>query len=247
VSEPGALNYYPAFLDLRGRLAVVVGEGSVAERKARSLLRCGADVAVITEDPPLALVEAESNGLLTIERRPFTRGDLMGASVVLCVHEDDEVRRAVYADAEEHGCLVSVAGAPDMSNVSIPTVMRRGPLQIAISTSGAAPVLAKRIRADLRDVYGEEWAAYVTLLGELRVLLAERVPAGEKVHRGILEAVADSDVLDRIRAGQATSAEALLDEFVPAEAPEPADSVQFRDVEADAGVLDDPNGGSDVQ
>ena len=206
---------YPVFLDLRNRLAIVIGGGSVGERKARALLKHGADVAVITPDPTPGLIEAETDGLLTIERRAYERGDLTGAFVAICVEPADDVRRAVFAEAEERGCLVSAVDAPDSSNFSTPSVVRRGVLQIAISTAGLAPAIAKQIRARLQEEYGEEWAAYVSLLGELRGLLVQRMPTAD--HRAILESAAASDLLDRIRDGHAPDAEALFAEFVPVE------------------------------
>ncbi len=206
---------YPVFLDLRNRLAIVVGGGSAGERKARGLLKHGADVAVIAPDPTPGLIEAETDGLLTIERRAYERGDLAGAFVTICVEPADEVRRAVFAEAEERGCLVSILDAPDSSNFSTPSVVRRGALQIAISTAGLAPAVAKQIRARLQDEFGEEWAAYVSLLGELRGLLVQRMPTAD--HRAVLESLAASDLLDQIRDGHAPDAEALFEEYAPEE------------------------------
>lgn len=221
MADHPAFDPYPVFLDLRSRLVVVVGEGRQAERKARAMLRHGADVVAISSDPPITLVQAESEGLLSLERREFAPGDLAGAFAVFAVHASKDVQQAVYADALANGCLVNVAGAPELSNFGIPSVMRRGPLQIAVSTAGVAPVLAKRVREELKERYAEEWAAYVTLMGELRALLVERVPGEESERRAILEAVADSDVLERIRAGRAPDAEALIAEFVPEHAVAP--------------------------
>ncbi len=202
---------YPAFLDLRHRLVIVIGEGPVAERRARNMLRYGADVVVIGATPTPALIEAEAEGLLTLERRSYEPGDMTGAILVMCVEPDEAVRRAVFSEAEERGCLVSTTDVPDESNFSTPSVVRRGALQIAISTAGRVPEVARQVRGILKEQFGEEWADYVSLMADLRELVAERLP--EEDRAAVLDGVAASEVLERIRDGNAPDAEGLLREF----------------------------------
>ncbi len=201
---------FPAFLDLRKRLVVVIGEGAMAERKARGLLKYGADVVVIGANPTMPLVEAEADGLLTLERRPYAHGDLAGAFVVICLDSEEGVRRAVLAEADERGCLVSVPEEPDSSNFSTPSIVRRGSLQIAISTAGLAPEVARQVKTTLAEEFGEEWAEYVALMGQLRESLASSSPEERRL---VLNGVIASDVLERLRQGQALDAAALLEEF----------------------------------
>ena len=201
---------FPAFLDLRIRLVVVVGEGPAVERKARSLLKYGADVVVIGANPTMPLVEAEADGLLTLERRPYEHGDLAGAFVVVCLDSDEDVRRAVLAEADERGVLVSVPEEPDSSNFSTPSIVRRGSLQIAISTAGLAPEVARQVKTTLAEEFGKEWAEYVSLMAHLRESLASSSPEERRL---VLNGVIASDVLERLRQGQALDAAALLEEF----------------------------------
>ena len=201
---------FPAFLDLRKRLVVVVGEGPAVERKARSLLKYGADVVVIGTSPTMPLVEAEADGLLTLERRPYAHGDLAGAFMVICLDSDEDVRRAVLAEADERGCLVSVPDAPDSSNFSTPSTVRRGSLQIAISTAGQAPEVARQVKTTLAEEFGEEWAEYLSLVSQVRQSLSGSSPEERRV---VLGGVIASDVLERLRQGQAPDAAALLEEF----------------------------------
>lgn len=236
---------YPAFLDLRNRLALVVGEGPLAERKARGLLKYGADVVVIGPHPTPALIDAEADGLLTLERRAYERDDPAGAFLVICTDPDESVRHQVFSDADGHGCFVSVPEAPELSSFSSPSVVRRGALQIAISTAGRAPELAKHVRAGLKEEFGEEWDEYVKLTAELRESLAERFTADER--RTVLEAVAASDLSQRIRDGNVPDVESLIAEFAPAkEAPEEevADEAES-DVETDAGAGTEANAGTE--
>lgn len=206
--------YYPVFLDLRGRLAVVIGGGSVAERKAITLIRYGADVLVISPDVTPAIDALVAEGLIDHEQRGYVRGDLAGAFIVVCATDSTEVNRAVYQEAEGMGCLVNVVDVPELCNFIVPSIVQRGPLQIAISTAGAAPTVAKRLRKRLEHEFGPEWEPYMTLMAEVRRLVMERVPGGEPVRKPVFEAIADSDLLERLASGEEITAEDVFLEFV---------------------------------
>ncbi len=205
-------SYYPVFLDLTGRLAVVVGGGEVAERKARTLADYGADVVVIAPEATQTIRSMQIEGLVTIESREYVRGDLSGAAICVCATDSEEVNRAVWEEARGSGCLVNVVDVPELCDFIVPSIVRRGPLQIAISTGGAAPAVSKRLRRRLREDYGAEWGEYVSLLGEVRGLAFERI-ADEAERKSLFERIADSDVLDRLRAGEVLSAESVYQEF----------------------------------
>ena len=202
------------FLNLAGRGVVIVGNGPALERKATAFLRYGADVVVISADAPDRLREMEAEGLITLEQRAYAKGDLEGVALVVCVDAGDEFSHQVARDADARGCPVNVADAPDLCNYLIPTSLRRGPLQIAISTSGAAPSVAKRLRDEMKVTYGEEWGTYVALLGSVRALAPVRVPDAA-VRGAMLAEIAASDLLARIAAGEAFDAESVLAEFTP--------------------------------
>ena len=204
---------------------MIVAPGAVAERRARIFARYGADVAVITPDPTPALIEGEADGMLTMERRPYVRGDLAGAFLVFCQSGSPEVDAAVASEAQESGCLLRVPDAPERGNFSTPSVIRRGALQIAISTGGVAPGVARRIRAQLKEEFGEEWADYLALHGQVRQLAAERLPDDPAAQQALSDAIEESDIVERLRAGETLDAEAVWNEFAP-------ESV----VEADAGA-----------
>jgi precorrin-2 dehydrogenase/sirohydrochlorin ferrochelatase len=213
VAEEYAKPYYPIFVDLARRLAVVIGGGAVAERKVETLLRYDADVRVITPDATPRLEQLAGEGRVALERRGYVRGDLAGAFLVVCATDSTEVNRAVFEEARVVGCLVNVVDVPELCNFIVPSVVQRGPLQIAISTAGAAPAVAKRLRKRLEDEFGPEWEAYTRLLGEVRVLVMRRVPGGEAARKPIFEAMADSDLFERVASGSAPSAEEVFREF----------------------------------
>lgn len=206
--------FYPAFLDLTGRLVVVVGPGEALLRKAKQLSKYGADVLVITPEPSADILQAEAEGVLSIERRSYVRGDLGGAALVVCLSDDEEVRRAVAAEATQAGTPVNVAGAPQRSSFLAPSLIHREPLQIAISTGGIAPQLAKHLRKRLASEFGEEWGRFSELFAEVRALAMERLDDAMAVD-GVLDAVLESNTLELVRSGEDVTAEQILARFAP--------------------------------
>lgn len=168
--------YYMACLDLRGRRCVVVGGGAVGLEKTRGLLACGADVLVVSprfRDDLLAL-EA------TLRRGRYRRSDLDGAFLVVAATSDRRVNERVHRDAEARGMLCNVADVPDLCNFILPAVHREGPIAVSVSTGGASPALAKRIRNDVAGIVTSEHADLARRLAELRPWAKERYPTYEE-------------------------------------------------------------------
>jgi siroheme synthase-like protein len=148
---------YPIFLNLSGGRCVVVGGGAVAARKVGKLLQAGAEVVVVAPEirPELADMDAE------IQNRPYEYGDLEGAQLAFAATDSREVNAAVAREAKEHGIFVNVADRPAEGDFAVPSTLQRGALQVAVSTGGASPALARRIRSELEDGFGPEWAGLV--------------------------------------------------------------------------------------
>jgi precorrin-2 dehydrogenase/sirohydrochlorin ferrochelatase len=210
--------YYPVYLDLSGRRCVVVGGGEVAERKVEALVRCGAAVTVISPTLTEKLADLVQRGEIEHRARSYQSGDLEGGRVVFGATDDRPTNMAVFEEAEARGILANVVDDPPLCTFIVPSTVTRGDLQIAISTGGASPAMAKRIRAGLEDEFGEEYAMLMALMREFRSLVMARVPS-PAARRRIFDAVADSDVLDRIRAGVNVSAEDLVEEFAAGQPP----------------------------
>lgn len=138
-------NLYPVFIELHHRACVVVGGGSVAERKVQALLEAGADVTVVSPAITPVLQELARTGALQHVNRDREDGDLEGSFLVVAATGDAAVNRAVSAEARERNMLVNVVDVPELCNFFVPAVCRRGDLQIAVSTSGRAPALARAI------------------------------------------------------------------------------------------------------
>ncbi|CAA9506621.1 MAG: Siroheme synthase / Precorrin-2 oxidase / Sirohydrochlorin ferrochelatase / Uroporphyrinogen-III methyltransferase [uncultured Rubrobacteraceae bacterium] len=155
---------YPLFMDVSGSRCVVVGGGGVASRKARGLLESGARVVVVSPE-----VSPEIEGMdLTVERRPYRPGDLAGATLAFAATDRREVNAAVAREANEGGIPVNVADRPADGDFALPSVLRRGGLQVAVSTGGASPTLAREIRDALEPSFGAEWAGVVEKLRAAR-------------------------------------------------------------------------------
>jgi len=205
--------YFPVSLDLDGRLAVVIGGGTTAEKHVRSLLHYGADVLVIAPQVTDGLDDLVAQGVIEHEERDYVRGDLAGAFIVVSAAESLETCRAVYQEAEGQGCLVSSARAPELCNFIIPAVVERGLLQIAVSTAGASPQVATEIRDDLDSRFGPEWVYYVRLLGQVRRIATDRV-ANPEAREDLLRALAELPLRERVVAGERPNAEDVFRELM---------------------------------
>jgi precorrin-2 dehydrogenase/sirohydrochlorin ferrochelatase len=189
-------DYFPAFLDLRDRPCLVVGGGPVGERKVGDLLRCGARVTVVSPrlTPDLATLAAA--GRIAHRPRPFRRADVRGAALVIAATGVPAVDAAVAAEARRRRALVNVVDRPAECDFILPSVLRRGGLQIAVSTGGRSPALAREIRKRLERVIGPEYADLVERVGRerkrartLAVGTRDRLAAGERVVADALAAV----------------------------------------------------------
>jgi len=172
-------DYFAAFLDLRGRRCLVVGGGEIGERKARALLACGAQVTVVSPTATRGLAALALEGRIVERRRSFRRADLRGCALVVAATGDPAVDDAVAAPARRARVLVNVVDRPESCDFILPSVLRRGELQIAVSTGGRSPALAREIRRRLEPLFGPEYAELVARTGQARraARAAARTPA----------------------------------------------------------------------
>src|SRR6266540_834636 len=140
---------YPILVDLAARPVVVVGGGAVAERRALGLLAAGADLRVVSPRVGEGIDALAARGELTVERRPYRTGDLAGAVLAVAATDDPEVNRRVAADGRAAGVPVNRVDHPDGGDVTVPAVLRRGDLTVAVATSGRTPGLAGALRRRL--------------------------------------------------------------------------------------------------
>jgi precorrin-2 dehydrogenase / sirohydrochlorin ferrochelatase len=161
--------FYIACLKLTGRRCVVVGGGEVGLEKVDGLLACDAHVTLIAPRAHEALQAYAREGSIRWEQRAYAgAGDLEGTFIVIAATDDTATNIAVFDDAEARAMLVNVVDVPPLCNFILPAIVRQGPLAIAISTAGASPALAKRIKAEIAASYGEPYARLAVLLNEVR-------------------------------------------------------------------------------
>ena len=203
------MDVYPIFLtDLQSRRCVVIGGGTEAERKVEGLLTANAAVTVISETLTDNLtLWADEHRIVWLPRacRP---GDLQGAWLAIATTGDRTLATRLEDEAERYGVLLNVTDDVPHSNFVAGSVMRRGPLVIAVSTSGCSPALAARIRQQLEQTFGPEYADFLNLLGDLRQPVAARHPDFE-ARKALWAQLLDSEVLDLLRKGQPDQARRL--------------------------------------
>ncbi|MGE5508822.1 MAG: bifunctional precorrin-2 dehydrogenase/sirohydrochlorin ferrochelatase [Chitinophagales bacterium] len=170
--------YYPVMLDLAGADCLVVGGGRVAERKVEGLLAAGARVTVVAPRVTDELAALAQAGRIQHARRPYAAGEVAGFRLVICATDDARLNAEVAAEARRKGLLVNVVDCAPESNFIVPAVLRRGDLVISVSTGGASPAQARRIRERMEQEFGPEWGPYLGLLEELRPHVIARWPAG---------------------------------------------------------------------
>jgi precorrin-2 dehydrogenase/sirohydrochlorin ferrochelatase len=170
------VRHYMACLDLRGRDCLVVGGGRVATEKVHGLLDCEAKVTVVAPriDDGLRRLPVQ------IDRRPFRRSDVVGRFLVIAATNDRAVNMDVSSVAFERATLCNVADDPELCNFILPAIVRRDPILVGVSTGGASPALAQRIRADVDDLIRPEHAALADRLASLRPWAKRELPTYEQ-------------------------------------------------------------------
>jgi uroporphyrin-III C-methyltransferase/precorrin-2 dehydrogenase/sirohydrochlorin ferrochelatase len=211
--------YYPVLLDLRGRRAVVVGGGTIAEGKVAPLVDGGALVTVIAPELTPGLVILARAGRFAHLNRAYLPGDLEDAYLAIAATDDREVNHAVHAEAEAKGVLINVVDDPDYCGFILPSILRRGDLVVSVSTSGSAPALAVRVRERLERELGDEYARFLALAGSIRAPLAARYPDFQ-VRKRLWYRLVDSDVLPLLRAGDEERARERLAEITGIDFPD---------------------------
>jgi siroheme synthase-like protein len=206
-----ATPFYIACLRLSGRRALVVGAGDVGLEKVEGLLACDADVTLVAPDAHPALEQLAAEGSITWLAREYETADLEGCLIVIAATNDSEVNIRVSADAEKRSMLVNVADVPPLCNFILPSIVRMGPLAVAISTSGASPALAKRMKREISEMFGEPYADLAVLLNEVRGWAKGTLPTYQD-RRDFFEAIVNGepDPIELLRGGDAQAVRDLI-------------------------------------
>ena len=204
--------FYIACLRLVGRRCLVVGGGDVGLEKVEGLLACDGDVVLVAPEAVPALESLASEGSIRWERREYAGpSDLEGTFIAIAATNDTDVNIRVYEDAERRAMLVNVVDVPPLCNFILPAIVRTGPLAIAISTAGASPALAKRIKRQIAEEYGEPYARLAVILNEARGWAKSTLPTYQD-RKAFFEGIVngDPDPVELLRAGDESAVRDLV-------------------------------------
>jgi siroheme synthase-like protein len=203
--------FYIACLRLTGRRCIVVGGGDIGLEKVEGLLACDGDVTLVAPEAHPGLVSLASEGSIRWERREYEEGDLEGALIAIAATNDTDVNIRVFDDAERRAMLVNVVDVPPLCNFILPAIVRTGPLAVAISTAGASPALAKRMKREISELFGEPYATLAVLLNDARGWAKATLPTYQdrkEFFEGIVNG--DPDPIDLLRAGDVDAVRDLI-------------------------------------
>ena len=192
------MTLFPMFMKLEGRSCLVVGAGTIGEPKIQSLLASGASVRVVAFTATAAVAQWAETGAITWEARAFNASDLDGIFLVIAATNSRDVNATIFREAGQRNILCNVVDDPEYCDFYYPAVVRRGELQLAISTNGHSPALAQRIRRELEVQFGPEYGEWLEQLGTIRQqLFASKIDPEER--RRLLHELASREAFERAR------------------------------------------------
>ena len=203
------MRYYPIYLDVKDRKCLVVGGGAVGTRKVETLLECGAKVTVVSIDASEKLKKLSNSGLIRLKERAFQTDDLESVFLVVVATDDEDLNIKVHAAAERRRVLCNIADRPEACNFILPSIVSRGDLTIAISTSGKSPAFAKKLRKQLEAQFGDEYAEFLKLMGAIRKKLLSKDHEPE-AHKHLFERLIETDLVQMLKNADTDAINTLL-------------------------------------
>jgi precorrin-2 dehydrogenase / sirohydrochlorin ferrochelatase len=204
--------FYIACLRLKGRRCLVVGGGDVGLEKVEGLLACDATVTLVAPAAHQSLAELAREGSIEWEQREFRDGDLDGCLIAIAATDHTDVNIAVFEGAERRAMLVNVVDVPPLCNFILPAIVRTGPLAVAISTAGASPALAKRMKREIGELFGEPYAQLAVMLNDARGWAKATLPTYQD-RKVFFESIVggEPDPIELLRAGDVEQVRELIE------------------------------------
>ncbi len=193
--------YYPIFLDIEDRDVVIIGGGPVCERKAETMMKYGARVTVVAPEFTDQIAQWAKSGALEIRKKKYEPGDLDGASIVIASTDDEEVNTQVAEDCRKRKIPVNVVDVTHLCEFIVPAIVEQGSIQLAVSTGGKSPALARTLKEDLQKFVGPEYAEINDLLGTLRPS-AKKVLPTDVDRKRFFDGIIALGVVDMVRRGK---------------------------------------------
>ena len=207
------MKYYPIFLDLKDRKVLVFGGGRVAERKIQTLLGSGATIVLVSPTVTPKIRRWAQQGRIHIRRRSYRASDIRGAFLIIATTNDPLIQKSIAQDSHKYQIPINVVDRPELCSFIAPATISRGPLTIAISTSGTSPALAQRLRKELSEKIGPAYGELLGLLGSVRGQIIKKVPSLNQ-RRQLFHRLAQSDILDLLKKGKRKEAKSRLDSLL---------------------------------
>jgi siroheme synthase-like protein len=203
--------FYIACLKLKGRRCLVVGGGEIGLEKVEGLLACDADVTLVAPEAHEELISLANERSIEWIERQYESGDLDGCLIAIAATDDTDINIRVFEDAERRAMLVNVVDVPPLCNFILPAIVRTGPLAVAISTAGASPALAKRMKREIAEIFGEPYADLAVLLNEVRGWAKGTLPTYQD-RKEFFESIVNGepDPIELLRAGDAAAVRDLI-------------------------------------
>ncbi|MEX3745869.1 bifunctional precorrin-2 dehydrogenase/sirohydrochlorin ferrochelatase [Lysinibacillus xylanilyticus] len=209
-------NYFPIHINVEYKTVVIVGGGHVATQKVASLLPAKANIVIVSPTLDDSLLPLAESGQITWREKEFEPRDLDDAILIIAATNDTTINEAVQ-EAAQHWQLINRADAQAESDFITPATVRRGPLVLTVSTSGASPSLARKIKADLEEQFDEIYDDYVCFLQQARLMIAAKFEKGPQ-RRALLQALLEPSLLEWTRSGEIDRREAYLQQLLMGEA-----------------------------
>jgi precorrin-2 dehydrogenase / sirohydrochlorin ferrochelatase len=205
--------YYPIMIDLTGREVLVVGGGLVAGRKITTLIEYGASVSVVAKELSPELKNLADSGKVKYLGGEFSMVFLKDKFLAFAATDDQELNRRISLAAHAKGMLINAVDQPSDCTFIVPSIIRRGDLIVAVSTSGKSPALAKRIREQLTSLFGHEYELFLRMMGKVRANVLAK-GAEQKENSNLFHSLVDSGLLDAIRANDLKKAAMILSDIL---------------------------------
>ncbi len=207
------MRYYPVYLDIQNRKCLVVGGGSVGTRKVMTLMDCGASVTVVSPDFTTQLFQLADTRAIKLKKRPYRSSDIDGMFLVIGATNNEELNRQISEDAQRLNKLCNIADRPEACNFILPSFINRGDLIIAVSTSGKSPALAKKLRKDLENEFGQEYAEFLRLMEVIRQRLLSK-NRDSKTNKYLFEQLISRGLIEMIKNQKEEEINSLLFEIL---------------------------------
>lgn len=185
--------YYPIFLDISKKPCLVIGGGKVAERKVNILLKFSGIIKVVSPRITKTLQRLAEKGRIHVSLKEYSTGDLNGVALVFAATNNESINQKIFKDAEKHNIPVNVVDNPSLCNFIVPSIVKKDPILIAISTSGVLPFLSKRLRKDIAESITRDYVRYADIVGRLRKQLIMKVQ-DKKLRQIIMKKIAGADI-----------------------------------------------------